>query len=140
MMNTDYDALWRTVTAQFACGLGSIHGPGHWDRVARIGAILAAGNGANPEVVRLFALLHDSRRLSDGEDPGHGARAASFAASLREQKFFELSDEHFRLLDYACRWHTDGRVSDNAETAVCWDADRLDLTRIQVKPRPEFMS
>jgi hypothetical protein len=88
----------------------------------------------------LFALLHDSRRLSDGEDPGHGARAAQFAASLREQKFFELPDEHFRLLDYACRHHTDGRVSHDATIGAAWDSDRLDLTRIQVKPRPEFMS
>src|SRR4030095_1966939 len=34
-----------------------------------------------------FALFHDSRRLNDGLDVGHGARGAQYAATLRDTDF-----------------------------------------------------
>jgi uncharacterized protein len=96
--------------------------------------------GANRAIINLFALLHDSQRLSDGSDANHGERAAEFAASLRAEGLFELSDEHFQLLYYACAHHTDSLTSSDATIGACWDADRLDLGRVGVKPEARYMS
>jgi uncharacterized protein len=100
---------------------------------------IAASNGAIVEVVRLFAVFHDSRRENDGVDFEHGERGAEYAASLRGT-LFDLSDTHLELLQYACRWHTHGQLSDDSTIGACWDADRLDLTRIGMTPKAEFMS
>ena len=76
--------------------------------------------------------------MNDGWDPGHGARGAEFAASLRGKSFL-LADDDFELLQYACIWHTDGVTHDNATIATCWDADRLDLGRVGIVPDPKRM-
>ena len=89
--------------------------------------------------MRLFALFHDSRREHDGRDNRHGARGAAYAASLRGE-LFELSDAHFELLHYACTWHTHGRLSEEPTIGTCWDADRLDLGRVGIKPAARYMS
>jgi hypothetical protein len=59
------------------------HGVAHWARVLENGRRLAAVTGANLEIVSLSAVLHDSRRASEDEDPDHGVRGAEFAATLR---------------------------------------------------------
>ena len=135
----NFDALWDHVAKEFQCGLKSIHGPDHWLRVERKGLEIAASNGAIVELVRLFAVLHDSRRESDSFDLEHGERASRYAESLRGV-FFSLSDPHFELLEYACVWHTHGYVSEDPTIGACWDADRLDLTRVGLAPLAEFMS
>ena len=138
-MNTDFARLWHLVTGQFHAPGHSVHGPDHWRRVERNGLLLASRTGADIAVVRLFALFHDSRRQNDGWDPDHGARGAEYAATLRGSEF-DLPDERFQLLHYACAWHTDGRHHDDATIATCWDADRLDLGRVGMIPDPRFMS
>lgn len=137
-MEIDFTALWRIVAAPFALHTTSLHGPPHWRRVERNGILLASRTGANVDVVRLFALFHDSRRMNDGWDPGHGARGAEFAAALRDE-FRQLPDADFGILEYACIWHTDGVRHDDATIATCWDADRLDLGRVCVVPDPKRM-
>ena len=52
-------------------------------RVLENGLRIAEANGADREVVTLFALFHDSRRVNEDEDDGHGLRGAEFARSLR---------------------------------------------------------
>lgn len=139
-MNGDFDRIWDLVTRQFHAPWGySVHGPDHWRRVERNGLLLATRTGADVAVVRLFALFHDSRRENDGWDPGHGARGAAFAASLRGGSY-ELDDERFKLLRDACEWHTDGKFHDDPTIATCWDADRLDLGRVGIVPEPAYMS
>src|SRR6187401_521206 len=125
-MNGDFDNLWRIVTEQFHSPGYTVHGPDHWRRVERNGLLLATRTGADIAVVRLFALFHDSCRENDGWDEGHGARGADFAMSLRGTAF-DLPDERFQLLHYACVWHTDNQHHDDPTIATCWDADRLDL-------------
>lgn len=134
-----WQSIWDHVVRHFKCGLGSVHGPSHWRRVESNGLLLAPRNGAVVEVVRLFAVFHDSRREHDGWGNKHGARGAAYAASLRGI-LFELSDEHFQLLDYACKCHTDGRLSEEPTVGTCWDADRLDLWRVGMQPKPKYMS
>ena len=135
----NFDALWDYVTKAFQCDPDSIHGASHWRRVERNALEIAASNGAIVEVVRLFAVFHDSRRENDGVDFEHGEPGAEYAASLRGT-LFDLSDTHLELLQYACRWHTQGQLSDDPTIGACWDADRLDLTRIGMTPKAEFMS
>lgn len=61
-------------------------------------------------VVSLFAVLHDSRRLNEHHDPGHGPRAAAFAKQLRG-RVYDVSDEEQELLVVACAGHTSERLA-----------------------------
>ncbi|MCB1209951.1 MAG: hypothetical protein KDK97_11515 [Verrucomicrobiales bacterium] len=136
----NFDSLWASVTSEPNHRRPhSVHGPDHWRRVERNACILAARTGANINVVRLFALFHDSRRLNDGHDPDHGRRGADFATSVRG-KWFDLPDDDFALLQYACIWHTDGHHHKDPTIGTCWDADRLDLGRVGMIPDPAYMS
>lgn len=138
-MGDDLEPLWQFVAEQFRGPKNSVHGPDHWRRVERNGLLLASRSSADILVVRLFALFHDSRRENDGWDRGHGARGAAFATSLRGSRY-ELSDDQFELLHFACTWHTDRNHHDDPTVATCWDADRLDLGRVSIIPSAEFMS
>ncbi len=129
----DFPAILAEILATHALPAWGIHGVAHWSRVAEAGALLAAATGADAEVVELFALFHDSRRLDDGNDPGHGLRGGEFARSLRG-RLVHLSDDRFELLFEACRLHTDGRTTGDPTLLACWDADRLDLWRVGITP------
>ena len=124
------------VQTGYALHLDGIHGVAHWARVRTNGIRLAEQTGANPTVVALFALLHDSKRLNDGRDPKHGARAAQFAASL-QGSLLTLSEEELELLQFACEYHTDGLTEAEITVQTCWDADRLDLGRVGIRPDPD---
>jgi uncharacterized protein len=134
-----YPELWSLVEAQFPLEPGSIHGPLHWRRVERIGLRIASSSGADTDVVRLFALFHDSRRENEHTDPDHGLRGALLASAHRGEHF-ELDDERFELLRFACTHHTDGLRSDDPTIGTCWDADRLDLARLGIQPCDEYLS
>ncbi|CAN5629854.1 hypothetical protein BH09VER1_BH09VER1_14730 [soil metagenome] len=138
-MEIDFQLLWDAVTAQYAGSLYSIHGPAHWRRVEQNGLLLAERTGADVTVVKLFAVFHDSRRLNEGTDEGHGARGAIYAAEVRGT-LFSLDDARFALLREACIGHTDELHSDNATIGTCWDADRLDLGRVGIIPDGAYMS
>jgi uncharacterized protein len=101
--------------------------------------IAATLPGVNSEVVELFAVFHDAGRRNEGIDAGHGRRGAELAESLRGA-LFDLSDEEFALLDVACRFHTDGRTDGDVTVQTCWDADRLDLGRVGIRPDPRYFS
>jgi uncharacterized protein len=118
----------------------SLHGPAHWRRVARFGERLVAWvPGADQLVVLLFAVLHDSMRLNDGYDPGHGPRAAALARELNGGPF-DLGRDRIETLAQACHRHADGEVSGEPTLGVCWDADRLDLWRVGIAPDPSLLS
>ena len=138
-MNDPYEFLWERIVAAYDHPGYSVHGPDHWRRVRRNGFLLATRTGADPVVVSLFALLHDSRRENDWADPGHGARGAAYALALQGSAF-DISDQQLELLHYACTWHTDGLHHADPTIATCWDADRLDLGRVGIVPSPEFLS
>ncbi len=115
------------------------HGVPHWARVLENGLRLAEATGANVDVVQLFAVFHDSQRVNEGTDFGHGQRGAEFAALLRGQ-VFDLPDADFKLLYDACAGHTDGGTSSDVTILTCWDADRLDLGRVGVYPDARRLS
>jgi uncharacterized protein len=131
--------LIRLIHRQYALNWRGAHGIVHWARVLENGERLAPGTGARLEVVRLFALFHDSGRRNDDFDPEHGLRGAQLAATLRGSAF-DLCDEDFELLCAACGEHTAGLTSADATIGTCWDSDRLDLGRVGIRPRPERLS
>jgi len=136
----DLGALIDAVYAAQGTGDG-IHGPDHWKRVALAGAeLLQETPKADPTVVYLFALLHDTMRLSDGRDPEHGWRAAWLAEKLRERGLFVLSDERMVVLTYALEHHDKGATSPDPTVGVAWDADRLCLRRVGISPSPRLLS
>ena len=136
----DPDALVGRVLGVATGSRSLLHGEGHWQRVATAGlALLPETPGANPALVFLFALFHDSMRLSDGHDPLHGSRGGRLSGLLRGN-LFSISDDRMDRLRFACEWHDAGRVSDDPTVGVCWDADRLNLWRVGLRPAPELLS
>lgn len=117
---------------------GGDHGVAHWARVYENGLRLAEETGAIVDVVRLFAVLHDSRRINEHTDPEHGPRAAEFARTLRG-RLFDLPDHEFKLLHRACAGHTLERTHPDVTIQTCWDADRLDLGRVGITPHPKYL-
>jgi uncharacterized protein len=116
-----------------------LHGLRHWRRVAEIGRALAAETPrADADVVALFAIFHDAMRWTDGADPGHGARGAKLARDLRD--LVPLDDRRFDLLARACETHTSAGVSADPTLGTCFDADRLDLGRVGIRPDPKLLS
>lgn len=136
----NYDQLWDEIVQQFHGGEQSIHGPKHWSRVKQFGLKIAETSGADVLVVKLFALFHDSRRENDGYDPGHGLRGAEFAKQLRAEGKFELDDDQFEKLFFACQWHTDETHHGDATIGTCWDSDRLDLGRVYIQPKAKYLN
>ena len=117
-----------------------LHGEGHWRRVAAAGlALLPETPGADPAVVFLFALFHDSMRLNDGHDPQHGPRGAALAREMRGGAF-DLGKAEMGVLAFACEEHTNGGVATDPTVGVCWDADRLNLWRVGIGPDPRLLS
>ena len=125
----------------FTMGETSIHGPAHWRRVERfVIRIASKTEGADMTVCRLFAIYHDSCRLNDGSDSGHGPRAAEMLRRYLPSTTCELDADRLALLIHAVANHTAGFTSDNPTIGACWDADRLDLVRINMQPHPRYMS
>ena len=116
------------------------HGLDHWRQVEFNGLLLAMKTKADITVVRLFALFHDSKRDFDGYDETHGGRGAEFAKKCREEKMFEITDEQFEKLYHACKNHTSERHNGDPTIDTCYDADRLDLGRVEINLDPMKMA
>jgi uncharacterized protein len=131
----DLRAIVQAVLADYVLPVNGYHGVSHWARVLENGLRLSEKTGAKFEVVRLFAVFHDSKRINEGSDPDHGQRGAVFAAALHG-RLFDLPDGDFELLHRACAGHTHERTHPDITIQTCWDADRLDLGRVGVTPHP----
>ena len=132
-MAFDLKPILSAILDEYTLPVFGDHGVSHWARVMENGLRLSKETRANVEVVRLFAVFHDSRRVNEITDPGHGQRGADFAAELRG-KLFDLPDHDFNLLYRACVGHTDERTHPDITIQTCWDSDRLDLGRVGILP------
>ncbi len=130
--------LIQAIHDQYTLDWRGIHGIVHWGRVYTNGLRLAARTGAHLDVVKLFAVFHDSRRLNNNTDDAHGPRGAILAEKFRG-RFFDLQDENFELLITACQQHTISLTHADITVQTCFDADRLDLGRVGKTPNPEFL-
>jgi len=138
LVQIDFQQIVRAAKQRFVMDLHGIHGVAHWQRVRENGVRIAKHTGANPLIVELFAFLHDCCREDDGTDPGHGERAAEFSLSLRGS-VLDLSDADFALLLEAIRDHELGLTKGDITVLTCWDADRLDLGRVGIRPEPRYL-
>ena len=132
---SEWHDLVHKVTAGFELDIEGIHGIRHWTRVLENGLRLAERNGANTSVIVAFALLHDCRRENDGYDPQHGYCGAEYGRHLRRM-MPTLSDQEFDLFHEAAAFHSDGLIDGDLTVQTCWDADRLDLCRVGIRPDP----
>ncbi len=134
------NAIVEKVRRQFKLNINSLHGAPHWQRVKEIGFYLGRGTLVDLEVIRLFALLHDSKRENEYYDAEHGARAAEYVLELSRLGTLNLRKEQVQKLAYACRYHSDKKTEgDDLTIQTCWDADRLDLYRMGEIPNPAFL-
>ena len=134
-MNPNRAPLLRHLRERFAIDWHGAHGGAHWARVRNNGLLLAKTTGADVLVVELFAFSHDACRINEYEDRDHGTRGADLAVALRGQ-LFDATDAAMALLIEACTGHSDGRLEADVTVQTCWDADRLDLGRVGIRPDP----
>jgi|SRR3954452_6110340 uncharacterized protein len=120
-----------------------LHGLDHSFRVWKNAQLLIGTEPtADLEVVALYALFHDSMRVNDGKDDGHGYRGYKLWERfyLMQDLGRFVSDRQIELLLEACTEHSDGHRSTDPTIAVCWDADRLDLHRKGIWPDARYLS
>ncbi|OWK36538.1 Replicative DNA helicase [Fimbriiglobus ruber] len=131
----DLAAILGVILDGYILPVDGFHDVVHWARVLENGLRIAEVNGADREVVTLFALFHDSRRVNEDQDDGHGLWGGELARSLRG-KLVPLDDDHFDLLFEACRLHTEGYAVGDRTLLACWDADRLMICRSVILRHP----
>ena len=133
------DALIEKIRNEFGLEWHGIHGVKHWARVRNNGLKICKITGANQKVVELFAFIHDSRRLNEGTDAGHGRRASEYINELKGY-LNNITREEIDELQTACVDHSMGFTSGYSVTVLtCWDADRLDLGRVGIMPNPKYL-
>ena len=114
-----------------------IHGFKHWRTVEKNGLYLAQFNDGDPAVISHFAYFHDCMRVNDQRDDGHGTRGGQYAFDNRES--LDLDGDQLNILYEACAGHTGGSNPWNDTIACCWEADRLDLRRVGIKPDHKWL-
>ena len=103
-----------------------VHGFGHIERVYRMAERLADLEGADIEIVRAAALLHDAEGAPSARESHHHASAA-FAGKILRAEGWE--DSRIAAVQHCIRAH---RFRDPSETPrtleakILFDADKLD--------------
>jgi uncharacterized protein len=115
------------------------HGIPHWARVLENGRRLAPITGADPHVVSLFAVFHDSRRENEYQDEGHGTRGGALARQFAAEGLIKVTSGQLECLVRACELHTGGRPPADITQLTCWDSDRLDLPRVGIRINPKYL-
>lgn len=105
-----------------------VHDFDHVLRVYRMAETLAGMEGADIEIVRAAALLHDADSASGGDDIriSHHEAAAIFAKKVLAEEGWE--EERIKAVQYCILTHRfrDDRQPNTLEAQVLFDADKLD--------------
>lgn len=83
-MTHDLAAITAAVLDEYTLPTGGYHGVAHWARVLQNGLRVADVTGADREVVSLFALFHDSRRVNEHREPTTVCGAATLPGPCGE--------------------------------------------------------
>lgn len=109
-----------------------VHDFDHVLRVYRIAKRLAEAEGADPEIVRAAALLHDSQGSAPGGEgktrAEHHITSAEFARQVLSQKSWP--EEKIQAVQHcilAHRFRGDENAPETLEAQVLFDADKLDV-------------
>jgi uncharacterized protein len=105
-----------------------VHGFDHIRRVYHLAVRLARAEGADVEIVRAAALLHDAEGSGvDAERDGHHVRAAAFARQILTAEAWPA--ERVRAVEHCIRSHRFRDREEQPQTLeakVLFDADKLD--------------
>ncbi len=108
----------------------AVHGFDHVERVYHMAERIGLAEGADMEIVRAAALLHDAQ----GSHPGKGGRSehhersADFAAEvLRKEGWSETRIIAVQDCIKAHRYRNHGEVPKTLEAKVLFDADKLEV-------------
>lgn len=140
---TDSQKLQIEVIKNFAVNHAKpsdIHGLLHWQNVERNATLLAEKTGADSQALKLFAYIHDMCRENDGGDPEHGLRASQLVKKYVGSLLSGIEEREIYRIGFACEHHTDMLRSGDLLIDTCFDADRLDLTRVGITPDPDKMA
>ena len=90
-----------------------------------------------PDSLTVAAHLHDNQLHNDHRDPQYERRAADFALRLRRERVInELADHELKHVCETMRLNSYGHTTGEPVILACWDADRLDLARVGIEPKP----
>lgn len=104
----------------------------HAKRIINFGRYLAKQNGANMNVVILFAALHDSEK-KDTNNPEHGAMAAKKIGDFYHYLFYNLSSQEKESVKKACELHSTEIKTGDVTIDTCIDANRLEIGRYGIE-------
>lgn len=138
-MNSYIERLRAFTADRWPKELGDTHGVRHWDRVAKFGEMLFT-EGADRDVIMAFAYLHDAERKNNGEDIEHGKRASALIDTIRHSQLYFLNDSQIAKLKRACELHTVEHRTGDITIDICFDADRMDLLRVGIRPLADRMA
>ena len=114
-----------------------LHGISHLRRVSILSGRLASAVGEDVEAAVVMGFLHDCARTDDKAGDDHARDSAILARRLLKKFCPHLAAE--RMCRAIAR-HADGEVSDDMLTGCLWDADRLELKRINREIDLELLS
>ena len=77
--------------------------------------------------------------MDEYSDPEHGQRGAALAEAMSGDAY-EIEPSRLDLLKDACERHDRGETTADASVGCCWDADRLNLWRVGIRPVKTFLS
>lgn len=121
----------------------SDHGINHWHRVYLNALEIAQYYEIQSPIFELFAIFHDSQRENEYIDSEHGKRGSQLANKYYSDFASYCSKIEFTKLQFACQYHTaldiEHHYSDDILVNICWDADRLDIGRVGIKPDKEYL-
>ena len=118
---------------QYQLNHNRCHDIEYWFRVIINGRLIAA----DIEVIEHFALLHDMVRKDEKWGSLHGNRSVQFALSL-SGSWIKLNRFQMQQLTEACRDHSMGHLSKDLTIQACWDADRLDVGKLDNMPNHTY--
>ena len=115
---------------EWYAGADPIHGFDHVLRVYRLAERLGQAEGADMEILRAAALLHDAQGSAPGsaERASHHQRSADLAARVLSEEGW--SEERIAAVQHCIRAHRFRGGGDRPETIeakVLFDADKLDV-------------
>lgn len=137
----DFAALVRAVVRASTSKGSTVHGVRHWKQTMWASCrLLAEEPRADPAVALVFGLVHDCLRVLEAADPEHGLRAARLVIELVREHLLDLSDDQLEMVKAACEHHSESLWTSNPTVGICWDADRVGLWRLGLRPEPTGMS
>lgn len=130
------------VVKNFKLDIDGDHGKYHWNRVYLNTLMLSKYYSIiDTHFFALFALFHDSSRENEYWDEEHGKRGGDLLKTLLHNDMPLYQDELDKLC-FACANHTSPNLkhqfAQDLMVHICWDADRLDLGRVFIKPDPKY--